>query len=78
MLRPSPIPVPDESDEDAKLRRLGPTERAEILSMVVRTAARLLAMNPARERVLSMPDPLPPSSVAHWERLRARARARPQ
>lgn len=75
MLAPSPIPVPDERDEDARLRAMSSSERAAILSVVVRTAAHLLELNPARERVLSLPDPLPPSSEAHWARLRAQARA---
>ena len=75
MLAASPIPLPDERDEDARLRGMTPSERAAILSVVVRTAARLLELNPARARVLSLPDPLPPSSEAHWARLRAQARA---
>ena len=76
MLRPSPIPIPDEIEEDLAAARLTIEERMELLSGLVATSARLLEINVNRERVLSLRDPLPPASEAHWARLRRSARAR--
>lgn len=76
MLRPSPIPIPDETEEDIKASRLTVDERLKLLSALVATSARLLEMNVNRERVLTLRDPLPASSEAHWARLRREARVR--
>jgi len=74
MLRPSPIPIPDRSEDDARLREMTAEQRLVIVGQVSRTAASLLEINPSREKILSTPEPLPPSSEAHWTRLRAMAR----
>jgi hypothetical protein len=74
MLRPSPIPIPDRSEDDARLREMSPEQRFLIVDACSRTAASLLEINPSRSVILSRRDELPPSSEALWARLRATAR----
>lgn len=74
MLRPSPIPIPDRSEDDARMREMPPERRLAIVDAVCRTAASLLEVNRSRERVLAHREPMPASSEAHWARLRRAAR----
>jgi len=76
VLRPSPIPIPDETDDVARLRALSDDERALILVGLMRAAAQLLAVNENRERILTLREPLAPSAEATLAHLRARRRAR--
>lgn len=75
MLRRSPLPMPDDPAELERLRRMTDDERAEVLVGLMRAAARLLAVNENRERILTVREPLPPSSEAVLARLRSRKRA---
>lgn len=60
-------------EEVAWARRLSPEERLEVVAAVCRDALTLLAMNPRRDELLSMRDPVPPSTIEAFGRLRARS-----
>ena len=60
-------------EEVAWAKGLTPEERLAVVALVCRDAITLLNMNPNRERVLEMRDPLPTSTVAALARLRGRA-----
>ena len=69
--------VPEEESvrrEAAPYVEMSPEERARVLASVCRSAARLLASRPDRERVLQMQDALPVSAIVALARLRAAAR----
>jgi hypothetical protein len=66
----------DERDELARLRALTDDERARILVGLMRAAARLLAVNENRERVLTVREPLSATAEATLAFLRDRKRAR--
>ena len=51
-------------------------ERATILVGLMRAAARLLAANENRDRILTLREPLAPATETILARLRARRRAR--
>jgi hypothetical protein len=51
-------------------RGLTPEQRLVVLAGLCRDALDLLNMNPLRDRVLAMVDPVPPSTVAALKRLR--------
>ena len=76
MLRRSPVPIPDEADDLERLRTMADDERATILVGLMRAAARLLAANENRDRILTMREPLSPAAEATLARLRHRKRAR--
>lgn len=63
-------------EEAAFVRPLSFSDRARLTRMACRAAARQLAQRPDRERLLAYRDPLPASSVALFERLRAEYRAK--
>lgn len=70
------MPVPDDSEDLARLRAMSDDERAAALVGVMRAAAQLLAVNENRERVLWLREPLSAEAEATWARLRAARRAR--
>lgn len=59
-------------EEVAWARGLSPEERLAVVALLCRDNVTLLNMNPRRERVLEMRDPVPPSTVAALARLRSR------
>jgi hypothetical protein len=58
------------SEEVAWARSLTPEQRLEVVAMLCRDTVKLLALNPKRDRVLSMRDPVPDSTVRALARLR--------
>lgn len=58
------------SDEVAWARSLTPEERVRVVASVCRDALILIKMNPKGEHVLTMRDPVPPSTVEALKRLR--------
>lgn len=58
-------------EEVAWARSLAPEERLAVVALLCRDNLTLLNMNPKRERVLPMRDPLPPSTIAALARLHA-------
>lgn len=59
-------------EEVAWARGLTPEERLTVTAMLCRDAVTLLQMNPMRERVLTLRDPLPESTRRALARLRRR------
>jgi hypothetical protein len=76
--KPKPIELPPSlrrelhsvEDEVAWARSLTPEERLRVVASLCRDAMILLNMNPNRDKILAMKDPLPPSTVAALARLR--------
>ncbi len=66
----------DDDEELSRLRSMTDDERARVLVGLMRAAARLLAANENRERVLTMREPLSPASEETLTRLRRRRRER--
>lgn len=73
-----PITLPPSLDKDlhtleeevAFARSLSPQQRLQVLAQVCRASETLLRLNPKRERVLALRDPLPASTVEALARLR--------
>ncbi len=59
-------------EEVSWARGLSPEERLAVTSMLCRDAMILLAMNPKRERVLALRDPVPESTRRALARLGGR------
>lgn len=57
--------------ESARYRHLDPRERLRLTAMACRAAARQWRARPDYARLLAYRDPLPDSTLAHLERLRA-------
>lgn len=76
--RPMPVVLPPSlrkdlhpvRDEAAWARSLTPEQRLRVVAALCRDALTLLNMNPQRDRILAMRDPLPASTVAALKRLR--------
>lgn len=66
----------EDSDEVERLRTMSDDERATILVGLMRAAARLLAVNENRERILMIREPLSTAAEATLSRLRQRRRVR--
>lgn len=62
--------------EVAEYRELTPADRARVLAVACRTAAKLLAARADAAEVLAFGDPLPESTLAALARLRGSSRAR--
>jgi hypothetical protein len=69
------MPMPDDADDLVRLRAMTDDERAHVLVGLMRAAARLLAANENRERILTVREPLSPAAEATLARLRQRKRA---
>lgn len=57
-------------EETAFARSLTPEQRVQILALVCQAALHTLNVNPKREQLLQMKDPLPASMIAALRRLR--------
>ena len=75
-MRRLPPPMLDDAEDLARLRAMSDDERAASLVGLMRAAARLLAANEDRERILTIREPLSPEAEATLARLRDRLRAR--
>jgi hypothetical protein len=58
------------SEEVAWAKSLTPEQRLEVLASLCRDTVKLLSMNPKRDRVLAIRDPVPESTVKALARLR--------
>ena len=57
-------------EETAFARSLTPEQRVQILALACQAARHTLHINPKREQLLQMKDPLPASTIAALRRLR--------
>ncbi len=60
------------TDEVAFARSLSPEERLVVLAQVCKSSYELLKLNRHRERLLTVRDPVPPSTLAAWRSLSVR------
>jgi hypothetical protein len=58
------------AEEVAPVRALTPEQRLVLVASVCRSALALLNLNPKRDRLLALRDPVPASTRAAWKRLR--------